>query len=104
MEINKYNNSKIYAIRSLKGKEIYIGSTYEPLSKRFSRHKSDYIRYINSKYSYCSSFDLFFKYDIEDCYIELIENVNCSCKEELRKKEGEYIRKMDCLNRYIPGN
>ena len=36
-------------------------------------------------------------------YIELIENCPCSSKDELRAKEGEWIRRIGTLNKRIEG-
>jgi predicted GIY-YIG superfamily endonuclease len=44
-----YKNGKIYAIRSHQTDEIYIGSTTQSLSKRFSNHKSKYKLYLEKK-------------------------------------------------------
>jgi hypothetical protein len=88
----EYKNGKIYKIWSPQGDEIYIGSTIQPLYKRFHHHKTT---------RECSSKILFEKYD--DVRIELIECVPCDNKEQLNKKEGEYIRKLDCINRNIAG-
>jgi hypothetical protein len=87
-----YKNGKIYKLWSPEGDEIYIGSTIQPLYKRFHHHKIARA---------CSSKILFEKYD--DVRIELIECVPCDNKEQLNKKEGEYIRKLDCINRNIAG-
>jgi len=89
-----YQNAKIYAIRSNQTNKIYIGSTCQPLSKRFYEHKM--IR------NECKSKILLDNYD--DCYIELIKNCPCNSKEELRKIEGDEIRNNNnCINRYIAG-
>jgi Zn ribbon nucleic-acid-binding protein len=88
-----YKNGKIYKLWSPEGDEIYIGSTIQPLYARLSAHKT--------KGPTCSSKILFEKYD--DVRIELIECVPCDNKEQLTKKEGEYIRKLDCVNRNIAG-
>ena len=40
---------------------------------------------------------------IEHFYIELIEKYECNSKEELLKKEGEWIRKIGTLNCQIAG-
>ena len=40
---------------------------------------------------------------IENFYIELIELCPCNTKEELNKKEGEYIRQMGTLNYQVSG-
>jgi hypothetical protein len=64
----------------------------QPLYARLSAHKR--------KMKYSSKI-LFEKYD--DVRIELIEYFPCDNKEQLNKKEGEYIRKLDCVNRNIAG-
>ena len=96
-----YSDGKIYAIRSYQTDQIYIGSTTQPLSKRFYEHKKSYERYIkDQKKAYISSFEIF-KYD--DCYIEIIKACPCKSKEELLREEGILIREMNCVNRKIEG-
>lgn len=87
-----YKNGKIYKLWSPEGDEIYIGSTVQPLYKRFHHHKNT---------SECRSKILFEKYN--DVRIELIECCPCNNKEELTKKEGEYIRNNNCINKKITG-
>ena len=82
---------RIYIIKSKQTNKVYIGSTVETLKKRFSKHKCS---------KTCSSREIL-KYD--DAKIELLECYECENKEELRKKEGEYIRKYDCVNKKIEG-
>jgi len=98
--MNKYQQGKIYALRSHQTSEIYIGSTIESLSKRKAKHKCAYKRYKNGKTSYVTSFKLM---EYNDCYIELIENYPCNDKNELTRREGQLIREMDCLNKRIEG-
>jgi hypothetical protein len=95
-----YNNGKIYTIRSNQTDDIYIGSTCTPLYKRFHNHKQDYKKWIRGKKRYMTSYEII-KYD--DCYIELLEECPCENIEQLRKREGHYIRIMDCVNKVIPG-
>jgi len=85
-----YKNSKIYKLWSPEGDDIYIGSTTESLSRRKSKHKTHR----------CSSKVLFEKYT--DVRIELLEECPCDNKEQLLKKEGEYIRNNKCVNIIIP--
>ena len=33
--------------------------------------------------------------------IELVENYPCNSKEELEKKEGEYIKNNECVNKLL---
>ena len=101
--MNKYHNGKIYKIVDVGYNKCYVGSTTEKLSMRMVRHRSDYKRYKNGKIYKITSFDLFDKYGIENCKIELVENVKCETKEELLKKEGEYIRQIDCMNKLLVG-
>ena len=95
-----YKNGKIYSIRSYQTDEIYIGSTCSPLNKTIWNHKAKYKQYLNDKSHYLTSFEIL-KYD--DYYIELIELYPCNSKIELHKKQGEYIRDMDCVNKVMPG-
>ena len=87
---NKYHNGKIYTLRSHQTDKYYIGSTCDALHKRFYKHKMDYKLSLQGKAHYVSSHEIL-QYD--DCYTELLENVKCECKNELEKREGEFIRK-----------
>jgi hypothetical protein len=93
-----YQKGKIYKIVDLNEEMIYVGSTCEKLSQRMASHRLKYRRS-----DYCSSHDIFDKYGIENCKILLIENYSCNSKEELFKKEGEYIRQLNCVNKNISG-
>jgi len=87
-DTNKYNNGKIYSLRSHQTDKIYIGSTTQPLYKRLYDHK-------NQKVNELANYD--------DVYIELIEEYPCKNRMELEKKEGEHIRANDCVNKNIAG-
>ena len=83
---NKYKNGKIYTIRSKNDVSlIYVGSTTQPLYKRFAQHKS------KSKNLIYENRQLYIKMnetDINDWYIELYEDCPCDRKEELNKREN----------------
>ena len=88
-----YQNSKIYCIRSLSRPElIYVGATCRRLSERFAKHK-------NMSNGTRSKQII----DIGDAYIELIENYPCNSKEELNRREGSFVRSVECVNKNIPG-
>ena len=95
-----YQQGKIYCLRSHKTDDIYIGSTTRELAVRKSGHKADYKRYLKGKFCYVSSFELC-QYD--DVYIELIEDYPCENKAQLLKREGYWMREMECVNKCIAG-
>ena len=91
--MNRYENLKIYKITDTGYNKVYVGSTCESLSKRIERHRAKYSSYKTGKTNKnLSVFEIFDEFGIEDCKIELIENYPCSCKEELLRREGHYIK------------
>ena len=99
MEINKYNTSKIYKIVDINYTKTYYGSTTQKLSQRMAVHRSFY----KSGKSKTSSKLIFDEFGVDNCKIELIEEVNCSNKDQLLKIEGKYIKENDCVNKRIAG-
>tara|TARA_R110000751_G_scaffold9655_1_gene35882 strand:- start:2623 stop:3108 length:486 start_codon:yes stop_codon:yes gene_type:complete len=95
-----YNNGKIYTIRSHQTEDIYIGSTCSPLHKRFYTHKANFKSWEKTGNKYMTSFEIM-KYD--DAYIELLEDYPCPSKTHLNRREGRFIRNMDCVNKYVSG-
>ena len=98
--IMDYKNGKIYVLRSHQTEDIYIGSTTTKLTKRFHYHKNDFKRWKNGERNYVTSYELM-KYD--DAYIELLQGYSCDSKMELHKREGEFIRSINCVNKRIAG-
>ena len=91
-----YQNSKIYKIVSPSNPElVYYGSTTQNLNKRIWGHKHNYKNDgpITSKKILC----------FDDFIILLVENFSCNNKEELQKKEGEYILNNNCVNKQVMG-
>ena len=101
MEDTKYNNGKIYIIKSDQTEKIYIGSTIQPLTKRLLAHKNNFKRWNNDKYGYVTSFEII---KFGDSYIELIELYPCNSKSELEKREGKIIKQNNyTVNKLIAG-
>ena len=95
-----YSKAKIYCIRNYNDDDIYVGSTCQPLSKRMADHRKS----INSKRDF--NMNLYVKMrdkGANNFYIELLEDYPCENKEQLRAKEGEYIRSLSTLNKRIEG-
>jgi hypothetical protein len=78
--MNRYENGKIYSIRSNQCNEYYIGSTCLTLSKRLYKHKDMFNQWKKNNKTYVSSYEIL-KFD--DVYIELIEEFKCNNKMEL---------------------
>ena len=90
-----YQNSKIYKLWSPEGNEIYIGSTTQSLTTRIRQHRH------NAKANPTSRI-LYEKYT--DVRIELLEECPCDNKEQLYKKESDYIKSNNCVNKRIETN
>jgi len=88
-----YQDSKIYRLVCNTNNLTYYGSTTQPLSKRLHQHKCK----IKQKIKSCKNFDP------NNIQIFLVENYKCDNKEQLIKKEREYIEKYECVNLNIPG-
>jgi hypothetical protein len=90
-----YENAKIYKLWSPEGEDIYIGSTIQMLCQRKAKHFYNYKNNLT-----CKSKIIYEKYN--DVRIELLECCPCDNKEELHKKEGQYIRNnSNCVNKRI---
>ena len=101
---NKYQNGKIYQITDNAYTKFYIGSTTVSLSKRMTKHREMYKRFLDGKCrKQMNSTDLFEEFGMKNCKIELLETFPCASKEELLKREGYFIRKIPCVNRTILG-
>lgn len=97
--MNKYQNGKIYKIINTTNDLIYYGSTIRDLNKRFNHHKNCY----KNKDDNITVYQIFDKYGIENCKIELVENYPCNSKRELELREGYYIKNNNCVNIKILG-
>ena len=93
-----YSNGKIYKIVNSISDKCYIGSTTQPLHKRFHQHKKQSTHNCKKK---CSS-KILFDEDPDGCEIVLIEKYECSDKHELHARERYYIESLDCVNKRIP--
>jgi len=84
-----YQNSKIYRLICSETNKQYIGSTVQPLSSRIRGHK-------------CKSNNPCISKTLVNPSIILIINYPCNSKEELLRKEREYIENMECINLRMP--
>ena len=91
---------RVYTIRSHQTTDIYIGSTTQTLSQRMTDHRKNYKQYLDKKKNYITSYEIV---QYEDAYIELLFEGEFESVNYLHRKEGEYQREMDCVNKMIAG-
>ena len=84
-----YQDGKIYKIYNTINDNFYVGSTTQKLSQRMKDHRSNCKRL-----PHLFLYKEMIEYGKEHFYIELLEKYPCNDKEELAKKEGEYIRSL----------
>jgi hypothetical protein len=81
-----YENSKIYKLQHTDG-HFYIGSTIKELRERLSAHKTTAKESPNQRvYAHIAG-------EWDKVRILLIEEFSCENKDQLRRKEDEYIQK-----------
>ena len=96
-----YTLGKIYTIRCRTNPEhIYVGTTIQPLSKRWGGHIVDSKKKSNRLIYVTINADVD---GWDNWYIELYEEFSCDNREQLLRKEGEIVRKIGTLNMVIAG-
>ncbi len=101
---NKYIRGAIYKIVDSGNNKAYYGSTINKLNSRFKGHKREYKYWKAGKLkTKTSSFIIFDEFGVDNCTIELILEYPCNSRTELKKKEGEYIKNNECVNKLIAG-
>ena len=98
--MNKFEQGKIYKLVNSVNDMIYIGSTIEPLHRRWVSHLTDYKRRPNNKL-----YKKIHEIGIENFKIILISIYPCKSKEQLIKREREEYDKYNTdilLNIYRP--
>ena len=95
-----YKNGKVYKILNNITDDVYVGSTCQPLSKRMAWHRNGAT---NEKKQHYKLYQLMNELGSEHFYIELIHLFPCSCKDELHSEEGQWIRKIGTLNKFVAG-
>ena len=91
-----YQKAKIYKLWSPSKKLVYYGSTTQTLSQRLAEHISKK----KNKTETCNSHLVL---ECDDYKIELLEEYPCNNKQQLCRKEGEYIKNNNCVNNRIAG-
>jgi len=103
-----FKNAKIYQIIDNETGKRYVGSTCEPtLAKRFANHRIKYRTWVRKDRPrgkgtcYMTSFEVFETGN--EVRIELVEKCDVSSRDELRAREGHFIRELNCVNKHVAG-
>ena len=101
MTTNKYQRGKIYVIRNCIDEEVYVGSTYNSLHKRFMHHKKR-CKYGKSNMKFHKHMK---KLGFHNFHIELFEEYPCETMRQLHRREGQVQRELkSSLNVRIAGH
>jgi hypothetical protein len=95
-----FGKGKIYKITNDYNDEVYVGSTCDLLTKRFSYHRGDHRK---ERCKNIPIYKLMNEIGFERFRIELIEDYQCQDKYQLRQREGHFIREIGTLNKLIAG-
>jgi GIY-YIG catalytic domain len=97
-----FSKGKIYAIKSHKISDVYIGSTTRDLEKRLGIHKDHYKLFKKGvRSTQISSFSIL---EHGDAYIQLVELFPCNDRKSLERREGQIIKTTpNCVNKIVVG-
>ena len=93
-----YSKGKIYKVLNTIDDEIYVGSTVETLGLRMAKHRS-----MMKTKPHFKLYKHMLELDVDNVYIEQLENYPCNDVLELWAQEGHYIREIGTLNKQIAG-
>ena len=96
----EYKNGKIYKILNTVDNSCYVGSTTQTLSTRMAKHRA----HVDSEAAQDRKlYSKLRELGKDSFYIELIEDYPCDSKDQLRRREGLFIRELATLNHVVAG-
>ena len=90
-----YRNGKIDCVRNKITNDIYVGSTCQPLSKTMAKNRSNTTHDVKNHLTFYKKMN---ELGVNNFYIELIEEYPCENNDQLRAREGHFIREVATLN------
>jgi hypothetical protein len=94
-----YQNGKVYKLCTYNSDDVYYGSTCLALCQRLANHVNRWRLFKRGK-KYSTPMTSFSILEKGNYYIELVETVPCSSKEELHVREKHWIKNNTCVNYY----
>ena len=96
-----YLKSLIYTLRSRSREDlVYIGATTQTLANRMGGHRRNFMYWKEKRAGFETAYEIL---EMGDEYIELLEEYPCENVDQLRRRQGELIRSMECVNKRDPG-
>ena len=92
-------HGRIYKIYCNETGECYYGSTEETLSRRLSKHKTDYKSWKKGKSKYVYSFKIL---ERGNYTISLMEEGEFQNKDYMKARERQFIENNECVNKCVP--
>jgi hypothetical protein len=94
-----YKNGKVYKLVCNVTGLVYVGSTTQALSVRKAGHVRDFKDWRHGKRGCITACKII---ENGNHNIVLLEEVQCENKEQLHRKEREWIERLQCVNKHIP--
>ena len=102
-----YADGYIYYYYDRKNNNVYVGSSRQNFKKRQNDHMTDFKGYmglLNKHRNYRASFEIIIQEDYE---VGILEYYPCNSKQELEKREAEWIlafqeKNINVVNKSIP--
>lgn len=90
---------KLHPMDETEDSILYIGSTTNP-KQRFKTHKTLYKIWKSTNKGYCSSFEVFEKYGVEQVIFSILEVIECETRETEKMREYETMSRYNyCINK-----
>ncbi len=89
-----FSKGQIYVIRNMVNDKVYVGSTTQTISRRWSTHMT---KMRNEKTKHFKIYRAMEELGVESFYIEFVEAWPCENKGQLCAREGHHIRLMDSV-------
>jgi len=93
---------RVYKIICKVSNDVYVGSTFRTLSKRWIDHKNMFNRWLEGKTSTITIYPIEEKYGVENFRIELIKEYKVCDRKHLEMYETLWICRLKSCNKNIP--